>query len=84
MQYQIGMPMAARNPSALGFLNPVFAKHTLTSSKRRINTVIRLAFTYRDQSNWSIKPYFQFVGPFGGSYFIMDGSKIIGNDRMCL
>jgi hypothetical protein len=65
-------------------LNTVFAKHTLASQKRRINSIIRLAFTHRHQGNWPINPRSRFIGPFGGADFVMDGSKIIGNDRMRL
>jgi hypothetical protein len=65
-------------------LNAVFAKHTLASHKRRINPVIRLAFAYRHQGNWPIKPRLHFIGRFGGGDLVMDRSKIIGYDRICL
>jgi hypothetical protein len=65
-------------------LNAVFAKHTLASLKRRINPFIWLAFACRHQGNWPIKPRLRFISPFSGGDFIMDGSKIIGYDRMRL
>jgi hypothetical protein len=56
----------------------------LASHKCRINPVISLALAYRHQGNWPIKPRLRFIGRFGGGDFVMDGSKIIGNDRMRL